>query len=242
MTAYYPVYLNLTGKKCVVIGGGPIAEDKVAKLQDAKAEVILISPTVTPALQAWAQAGDFEWQQREYQHGDLDGAFLGIASTNNREVNQEIFQEAERLAILMNVVDDPDQCTFIAPAIVQRGQVTLAISTGGASPALARKLRETLTKDSALDWADLAGVLASARKEVKARGLTIDSQRWQCCITNELLELAQSGQEELALSSLLARLTDTNAPGLCSILEKCSPAKCGGRPAVTSGVLSTGRA
>ncbi|MCH2504373.1 MAG: bifunctional precorrin-2 dehydrogenase/sirohydrochlorin ferrochelatase [Dehalococcoidia bacterium] len=128
MTAYYPVYLNLTGKKCVVIGGGPIAEDKVSKLQDAKAEVILISPTVTPALQAWAQAGDFEWQQREYQHGDLDGAFLGIASTNNREVNQEIFQEAERLAILMNVVDDPDQCTFIAPAIVQRGQVTLAIS------------------------------------------------------------------------------------------------------------------
>ena len=242
MTAYYPIYLNLTGKKCVVIGGGPIAEDKVAKLQDAKAEVILISPTVTPALQAWAQAGDFEWQQREYQHGDLDGAFLGIASTNNREVNQEIFQEAERLAILMNVVDDPDQCTFIAPAIVQRGQVTLAISTGGASPALARKLRETLTKDSALDWADIAGVLASARKEVKARSLTIDSQRWQCCITNELLELAQSGQEELALSSLLARLTDTNAPGLCNTLEKCSAAKCVGRPTVTSGVLSTGRA
>ena len=242
MTAYYPVYLNLTGKKCVVIGGGPIAEDKVAKLQDAKAEVILISPTVTPALQAWAQAGDFEWQQREYQHGDLDGAFLGIAATNNREVNQEIFQEAERLAILMNVVDDPDQCTFIAPAIVQRGQVTLAISTGGASPALARKLRETLTKDSALDWADLDSVLAAARKEVKARGLTIDSQRWQCCITDELLELAQSGQEELALSSLLARLTDTNTPGLCSTLEKCSPAKYVGRPAVTSGVLSTGRA
>lgn len=242
MTAYYPVYLNLTGKKCVVIGGGPIAEDKVAKLQDAKAEVILISPTVTPAIQAWAQAGDFEWQQREYQHGDLDGAFLGIASTNNREVNREIFQEAERLAILMNVVDDPDQCTFIAPAIVQRGQVTLAISTGGASPALARKLRETLTNDSALDWADLAGVLASARKEIKARGLTIDSQRWQCCITNELLELAQSGQEELSLSSLLARLTDNSAPGLCSTLEKCSPAKCGERPSVTSSVLSTGRA
>ena len=242
MTAYYPVYLNLTGKRCVVIGGGPVAEDKVAKLQDAHSEVILISPTVTPALQAGAYAGDLEWHQREYQPGDLDGAFLGIASTNNREVNQEIFQEAERLAILMNVVDDPDQCTFIAPAIVQRGQVTLAISTGGASPALARKLRESLTKDPALEWADLAGVLAAARKEVKERGLTIDSQRWQCCITNELLELAQSGQEELALSSLLASLTDTNAPDLCNTVEKCSPQKCGGRPSATARVLSTGRA
>jgi len=211
-------------------------------LQDAKAQVILISPTVTPALQAWAQAGDFKWQQREYQHGDLEGAFLGIASTNNRQVNQEIFQEAERLAILMNVVDDPDQCTFIAPAIVQRGQVTLAISTGGASPALARKLRETLTNDPALEWADLAGVLASSRKEVKQRGVTIDSQRWQCCITNELLELAQSGQEELALSSLLARLTDADAPGLCNTVGKCSPQKCGGLTAATSGVLSKGRA
>jgi len=242
MTAYYPVYLNLTGKRCVVIGGGPIAEDKVAKLQDAHAEIILISPTITPTLQAWAYAGNFEWHQREYQPDDLDGAFLGIASTNNREVNQEIFQEAERLAILINVVDDPDQCTFIAPAIVQRGQVTLAISTGGASPALARKLRESLTKDPALEWADLAGVLAAARKEVKERGLTIDSQRWQCCITNDLLELTQSGQEELALSSLLARLTDTNAPDLCNAIEKCSPQQCGGRPAANSRVPSTGRA
>ena len=91
---------------------------------------------------------------------------------------------------------------------------------------MARKLRETLTKDSALDWADLAGVLASARKEVKALGLTIDSQRWQCCITNELLELAQSGQEELAVSNLVARLTDPNAPGLCKTVENCSPQKC----------------
>jgi len=242
MTAYYPVYLNLTGKKCVVIGGGPIAEDKVAKLQDAKAQVVLISPTVTPALQAWAQAGDFEWQQREYQHGDLDGAFLGIASTNNREVNQEIFQEAERLAILINAVDDPEQCTFIAPAIVQRGQVTLAISTGGASPALARKLRETLTNDPALEWADLAGVLASARKEVKKKGLTVAPQRWQCCITNELLELAQSGQEEQALSSLVARLTDPETPGLCKTVEGCSLQKCVDSPAVASRALSTGRA
>ena len=238
MTAYYPVYLNLTGKRCLVFGGGPIAEDKVAKLRDAGAQVILISPTATPALEAWAQAGNFEWQPREYQSGDLEGAFLGIASTNNRQVNQEIFQEAERLGVLMNVVDDPEQCTFIAPSIVQRGQVTLAISTGGASPALARKLREALTEDPVLEWADLAGVLSLARKEVKKRGLTVDPQRWQCCITTELLQLAQSGDEDQALSSLLFRLTDPDAPGLCQDLESCNTKRCGGRSEVLSGISS----
>ena len=238
MTSYYPVYLNLTGKRCLVFGGGPIAENKVAKLRDAGAQVSVVSPKVTPALQAWAQRGDFEWQPREYQSGDLDGAFLGIAATNKRRVNHQIFQEAERLGVLMNVVDDPKQCTFIAPSIVQRGQVTLAISTGGASPALARKLREALTEDPVLEWADLAGVLASARKEVKKRGLTVDPQRWQCCITTELLQLVQSGQEEQALSSLLSRLTELDATGLCQKVESCSPQKCGGRSEVLSGIPS----
>ena len=234
MTNYYPVYLNLNGKKCLVFGGGPIAEDKVAKLRDAGAQVSIISPKVTPDLQIWARRGDFDWQPREYRSGDLQGAFLGIAATNKRQVNNEIFQEAERLGVLVNVVDYPEECTFIAPSIVQRGQVTLAISTGGASPALARKLRETLSEDPALEWADLADVLAAARKEVKNRGLTVDPQRWQCCITPQLLELAQSGQEEQALSSLLSRLTGPDAPGLCQKLESCSPQKCGGRSAALS--------
>lgn len=238
MTNYYPVYLNLNGKKCMVFGGGQIAEDKVAKLRNAGAQVSIISPTVTPDLEAWAQRGDFEWQSREYRTGDLQGAFLGIAATNKRQVNNEIFQEAEQLGILMNVVDYPEECTFIAPSIVQRGQVTIAISTGGASPALARKLRETLSEDPALEWADLADVLASARKEVKKRGLTVDPQRWQCCITDELLELTQSGKEEQALSSLLSRLTDPDAPGLCKKLESCSPQKCGGRSKSPSSVSS----
>ena len=238
MPAYYPVYLNLTGKKCLVFGGGPIAEDKIAKLQSTGAQVTIVSPTVTPNLQAWAHRGDFQWQPREYQAGDLEGAFLSIAATNDRQVNHEIFQEAERLGVLINVVDDPEQCTFIAPAVVRRGQVTLAISTGGASPALARKLREALTEDPVLEWADLARVLSLARKVVKKRGLTVDPQRWQCCITTELLQLAQSGHEDQALSSLLSRLTDPDAPGLCLNLESCSAKRCRGRSEVLSGIPS----
>lgn len=238
MPAHYPVYLNLTGKKCLVFGGGPIAEDKIAKLQSTGAQVTIVSPTVTPNLQAWAHRGDFQWQPREYQAGDMEGAFLSIAATNDRQVNHEIFQEAERLGVLINVVDDPEQCTFIAPAVVRRGQVTLAISTGGASPALARKLREALTEDAVLEWADLARVLSLARKVVKKRGLTVDPQRWQCCITTELLQLAQSGHEDQALSSLLSRLTDPDAPGLCLNLESCSAKRCRGRSEVLSGIPS----
>ncbi len=238
MPAHYPVYLNLTGKKCLVFGGGPIAEDKIAKLQSTGAQVTIVSPTVTPNLQAWAHRGDFQWQPREYQAGDMEGAFLSIAATNDRQVNHEIFQEAERLGVLINVVDDPEQCTFITPAVVRRGQVTLAISTGGASPALARKLREALTEDAVLEWADLARVLSLARKVVKKRGLTVDPQRWQCCITTELLQLAQSGHEDQALSSLLSRLTDPDAPGLCLNLESCSAKRCRGRSEVLSGIPS----
>ena len=238
MPAHYPVYLNLTGKKCLVFGGGPIAEDKIAKLQSTGAQVTIVSPTVTPNLQAWAHRGDFQWQPREYQAGDMEGAFLSIAATNDRQVTHEIFQEAERLGVLINVVDDPEQGTFIAPAVVRRGQVTLAISTGGASPALARKLREALTEDAVLEWADLARVLSLARKVVKKRGLTVDPQRWQCCITTELLQLAQSGHEDQALSSLLSRLTDPDAPGLCLNLESCSAKRCRGRSEVLSGIPS----
>ena len=230
MTAYYPVYLNLTGKRCLVFGGGRVAEDKIAKLRHSGAKVSVVSPEVTPAIRDAALSGDVEWRDRHYQPGDLEGAFLSIAATDQRKVNQQIFREAERLGVLLNVVDDPAQCTFIAPSIVQRGSVTLAISTGGASPALARKLREALTNDPALEWADLTRVLSRARKVIKKRGVKIDSQRWQCCLTRELLALVQSGREEAALDALLTNLTDGNSGGLCSQTDRCSSGKCASFP------------
>jgi hypothetical protein len=108
--------------------------------------------------------------------------------------------------------------------------VTLAISTGGASPALARKLRETLADHPALEWADLANVLARARREVKQRRVSIDPDRWQCCITQELLRLAQGDREDEALEILLAQLLDNMAPGLCPRLEACSRKGCSVSP------------
>ena len=129
-----------------------------------------------------------------------------MAATNLHEVNREIFQEAEERGVLLNAVDDTPLCTFIAPSLVKRGPVTLAISTGGVSPALARKLRETLNLSPDLEWADLAPVLAQARQEVKQRQLVIDPDRWQTVMTSELLHLAQSGGEAEALQKLLSNL------------------------------------
>ena len=226
MPAYYPVYLDLTDKRCLVIGGGAVAEDKVSKLKGFGARISVISPDLTPTLEAYAQRGELEWHPREYQPGDLHGVFLGIAATNRREVNESIFQEAMELGVLLNVVDKPDQCSFIAPSVVKRGEVTLAISTGGASPALARKLREALSDAPALQWADLADVLAQARKEVKDRRAAIDRQRWQCAMTPELLRLVQSSRDEEALDTLLSNLLDPNAPGLCQRVDRCGPEMC----------------
>ena len=224
--AYYPVFLDLTGKPCVVFGGGSVAEGKISKLRDAGARVTVVSPQVTESIQAAAQSGEVEWCAREYQPGDLAGAVLGIAATSGRTVNQLICQEAKRLGVLLNVVDDPSQCTFIAPSIVNRGPVTVAISTGGTSPALARKLREVLTGSPALDWADLAGVMSQARNEVKAQGVAVDPQRWQCCLTTELLEEARGGHDEAALATLLSSLLDGKTAQLCPKVDQCQPGGC----------------
>ena len=230
MPAYYPVYLDLTDKRCLVVGGGTIAEEKIDKLKGFGARISVISPVLTPSLAESVERGELEWHPREYQPGDLQGMFLGIAATDRREVNECIFREATELGVLLNVVDKPDQCSFIAPSVVKRGEVTLAISTGGASPALARKLREELTAAPALEWADLAGVLAEARKEVRDRRVAIDRQRWQCSMTPELLRLVQSGCYEEALDTLLSNLFDPDAPGLCHRVDKCGPEMCARSP------------
>ena len=226
MGDYYPVYLNLAGRSCVVFGGGIVAEGKLPRLVETGARVTVVSPEVTPTIKSLASRGTVHWTPREYQAGDLEGAYLGIAATDDRSVNRLIAQEAERQGVLLNVVDDPELCGFIAPSVVERGPVTLAISTGGASPALARKLRESLANDPALEWADLAPALSRARKEVKRRGVTVDAQRWQCCLGKDLLRLAQSGREEETFDNLLCSLLDRSTPWLCPDLARCQPQGC----------------
>lgn len=207
MAAYYPVFLDLKDKHCVIIGGGKVGEHKIRPLLDCGANVTVISPEVTEEIQEAADNGDVTLVLRKYEEGDLKDCTLAIAATNVRSVNKVIAAEAERERVVLNVVDDAELCTFIAPAIVKKGAVTVALSTGGASPALARKLREGLETSEALEYAELAGILSTARKELRQRGLTVDPDRWQECITGDLIDMVRAGRDDAAVEKVLAGLT-----------------------------------
>ena len=226
MPTFYPVFLNLTERRCVIIGGGQIAEGKISKLLDSGAKIIVISPDATQGIRGFAERGQIELDLRKYQEGDLQGAFIAIAATNDRMVNQEIFEEAEKQGILLNAVDDMPRCSFIAPSIVEKGPVTVAISTGGASPALARKLREKMEVSSALDWADATSVLSKARQVIKDKQIAVDPQRWQCCMTDELLTMIQAGHENEALDLLMDLLLGKDSNGKCSNVAECVDGGC----------------
>ena len=214
MPAYYPVYLDLNGRPCVVVGGAGEAERKVQGLLEHGARVTLISPEVTVVLQDLAGRGLVEWKSREYRQGDLEGAFLVVSENLNEDEYTRVAQEAHGRGILLNVVDRPQLCSFIAPAVARRGQrgdVQCAISTAGLSPALARRLRERMSDPDlclCLQWADMVGVLSDVRAEVRAKGLRPDPDRWQECMDDELLAMFQIGQAEQARERLLRMLEE----------------------------------
>ena len=138
---YYPAFLNLRGKKCIVVGGGKVAERKVVALVRAGACVMVISPELTAALERRRAAGEIDHIGRKYRKGDLKGAFVAIAATSSEEINRSVSVDAP---LLVNVVDAPELCNFIAPAVVRRGPLAIAVSTGGASPAMAAAVRGEL--------------------------------------------------------------------------------------------------
>jgi precorrin-2 dehydrogenase/sirohydrochlorin ferrochelatase len=156
----YPInVIGLERRHSVVIGGGNVAARKVAGLLEAGARVTVISPALAPELETLAEAGRVVFIGRDYCTGDLAGAFLAIAATDEPAVNQAVWQEAEQLGCLVNVVDDPAHSNFIVPAVVRRGDVSVAVSTGGASPALARHLRERLETLVGPEYGELADLL-----------------------------------------------------------------------------------
>jgi siroheme synthase-like protein len=163
-----------------------------------------------------AEARELTWLRREYRCGDLEAAFIAIAATDDNRVNQQIASEAEERNVLLNVVDVTHLCTFIAPSVTTRGAVTIATSTGGASPALARTFREKLSTSRILEYADLAPMLSDARSELKRQGVRVAPDHWQTQITEELLNLVQAGESQEArrilMDGLLAGATPVTAP------------------------------
>lgn len=166
---YYPIYIDLNGKPATMIGGGHIAERKIETLLEAGACVTVIAPHVTDGIRAMADEGRIAWKNKRYEVGDLKGAFCTYAATNDHAVNTAIYDEATRNSQLCNVVDVPPLCNFIVPSIVRRGDLSIAISTSGNSPALAKKLRVDLTEHIGPEWEALNDLLGRMRPELKRR-------------------------------------------------------------------------
>lgn len=177
-TPFYIACLKLTGRKCLVVGGGDIGLEKVEGLLACGGSVTLLAPEAHPELQALAEEGSIEWDRREYAGPeDLEGAFMVIAATNDSEVNIGVYYDAEKRAMLANVVDVPPLCNFILPAIVRTGPLAIAISTAGASPALAKRMKREISDLFGEDYARLAVMLNDVRGWAKGTLPTYDDRK-----------------------------------------------------------------
>lgn len=162
-TPFYIACLKLTGRRCVVVGGGEIGLEKIEGLLACDGRVVVIAPDVEPAIASLAAEGSIELVQREYRGGDLENAFIAIAATNDTDVNIQVFDDAEARAMLANVVDVPPLCNFILPAISRMGPISIAISTAGASPAVAKRMKREIADLFGDAYAQLAVMLNDAR-------------------------------------------------------------------------------
>src|SRR5207302_7440856 len=197
MTAFYPVFLDLRGRRAVVIGGGAAAEQKVRGLIAAGAHVTLVSPDVTPALTDLGRRGEIELRRRGYHDGDLAGAWLAIAAVN-RTVNAVVWAEAERLGVPLNAVDDLEHSSFIAPAIHREGDITVAVSTGGKSPALAVRLRQRIARLVGRAEARLCALLGELRPELAGRvpDACARTALWYEIVDSDVIDYVRRGEIE----------------------------------------------
>lgn len=206
---YYPAFLNLADRACLVVGGGEVALRKAEALIEAGARVTVVSPRLGSRLKALAQAGRVAVMPRRYRRGDLRGMSLAIVATNHPAVNRQVAADAEKKAIPVNVVDDVALCSFILPSVVRRGDLVLAISTGGRSPAVASKLRRDLESWLDAGPALLLGLAAEVRQELRLQGQRPSAFRWRRALDSQLMALVKEGKREEARSRLLSALVGT---------------------------------
>jgi precorrin-2 dehydrogenase/sirohydrochlorin ferrochelatase len=204
--AYYPIFVELEGRPVVVIGGGRVAEEKVRGLLAGGARVTIVSPTLSRALRRLLDEGHVQWRARPYREGDLNGFDICMVATDDPAVNARVAAEGRRRRVWVNAADDPANCDFILPSVVRQGKVVVAASTGGASPALARRLREELTDFLSEDFAPLAELLREVRSELRARHVSVDAETWQRAIDGPLRALLAQRRWGQAKARLIAAL------------------------------------
>lgn len=204
----YPVALDLTGRRCVVVGGGEVAVEKVVQLREAGAQVTLVSDRPDKRLVRLHELGALRLLRRRYQPGDLAGAFLAVVTREDPLDVQRVWEEAEAARVLMNVVDDVPHCHFAAMSILRRGDLRIAISTAGKAPALAKQLRRWLEDVVGPEWGELVEAVDQARRRALPRRVSFPewSRRWGQALSDleHLKALARAGRHEEIRDHLLA--------------------------------------
>jgi precorrin-2 dehydrogenase / sirohydrochlorin ferrochelatase len=199
-TPFYMAAIKLKGRRCLVVGGGEVGLEKVEGLLLCDAEVRLVAPDAVSALARYAAEGSITWEPREFHDGDLDGTFLAIAATSDTDVNIAVSEGAERRAMLVNVVDVPPLCNFILPAIVRSGPLAIAISTAGASPALAKRMKREIAETYGEPYARLAVILNDHRGWAKSTLPTYQDRKefFEGIVNGEPdpVELVRQGRED----------------------------------------------
>jgi precorrin-2 dehydrogenase len=164
----FPMFVKLEGRRCLVVGAGSVGESKIESLLATAATVCVVAPKATPRVRGWAREGRIAWEAREYAPADLAGMFLVIAATGSSALHKEIYAEAQSRGVLCNAVDEPERCDFYFPAVVRRGELQIAISTGGLSPALAQRLRRELEQQFGPEWEEWVAQLGRTREELQS--------------------------------------------------------------------------
>ena len=204
--SYYPIYLNLHGRRCLVIGGGAVAERKIATLLEAGAIPTIVSPAITDTIARWAKDRAVELIARHYESSDLTDYEIAFVATDDGEVNAQVFSDGRRLGVWINASDDPAHCDFILPSVLRRGDLTVAVSSGGTSPALSRTIREELELYFTEEYELLVKLAAQARAELQARGVSVPFETWRRALSGDVRQLLMRGNVMRARAVLLREL------------------------------------
>ncbi len=187
---YYPIGLDISGKRCLVIGGGEVGERKAERLLEFGARVAVVSRELTPTLARLRKNGVIEHIPEDYERKHLNGAFLVIGATDNRDVNDTIFRDARERGVLANIVDDPERCDFVLPALCKQGELIITVATGGKSPALAKKLRKDLEQLYGPEYEVLLKIMGQIRGRIIERGESPDENRkiFEAIVASDILD------------------------------------------------------
>ncbi|KUG04700.1 siroheme synthase / precorrin-2 oxidase [hydrocarbon metagenome] len=200
MTNLYPVYIDLTDKKCLVIGGGKVAERKICHLLDYGCSIMAVSPQAEKNIEQWADQELIEWYQREFQAQDIAGCFMVFVATDDYQINEKVSRMCRERGVMVNAVDDPPNCDFYVPSIVRRSSLALAISTGGKSPAFARRLRSELEEIITPAYGEFVDIMGEQRELIKdkVKDIEIRKKIFEELVYSDILDLLKAGEKEKA--------------------------------------------